>query len=126
MARRCCWLRHSSRSPGLSRGLLIASLTVHDRKRRISDVLPSRPAAPIPGLTTHAGRPNLTVLLGRVLPLPATARCFGVRLSSVADPRTWNRARRPVAGLRLRLADPAGAEPVLRAWLPQASDPAQP
>jgi hypothetical protein len=86
----------------------VASLTVHDRKRRISDVLPSRPAAPIPSLTAHAGRPNLTVLLGRVLALAPTARSFGVRPSSVADPRAWNRAGRPVAGLRLRLADPAG------------------
>jgi hypothetical protein len=86
----------------------VASLTVHDRKRRISDVLPSHPAAPIPSLTAHAGRPNLTVLLGRVLALAPTARSFGVRPSSVADPRAWNRAGRPVAGLRLRLADPAG------------------
>ena len=103
----------------------VASLTVHDRKRRISDLLPSRPAAPIPSLAGYTGGPNLTVLLGRVLPLPPAARSLGVRLTGVSDPRAWLRAGRPVAGLRLRLADPAVAELVLRAWLPQASEPAQ-
>lgn len=104
----------------------VASLTVHNRKRRVSALLPPRPAAPIPSITTFAGGPNLTLLLGRVLSLPQAARSRVVRPTGIADTRAWSKAGRPLAGIRLRLADPAAAEPALRAWLPQASDPAQP
>src|ERR1700730_2882967 len=103
----------------------VASLTVHDRKRRISDLLPSRPAAPIPSLAGYTGGPNLTVLLGRVLPLPPAAHSLGVRLTGVSDPRAWPRAGRAGAALLLPLADPAVAELVLRTRMPEASAPAR-
>jgi hypothetical protein len=61
-------------------------------------------------------------MFGEVFPLPKP-RMINLA-ETVTDARGWRRAGRPVAGLRLALADPAAAEPALGAWLPEAAKPA--
>jgi hypothetical protein len=64
------------------------------------------------------------VLLKEVLPFPYLRR-GGVRtVSGLKGFRAWRDAGYPVVGVRLRLADPATAAPLLQARVPVADKPA--
>jgi FtsH-binding integral membrane protein len=81
-------------------------------------------AAPVVIVSPSAGASNLTVLLKEVLPFPYLRR-GGVRtVSRLKGFRAWRDAGYPVVGVRLRLADPATAAPLLQARVPVADKPA--